>query len=114
MDNLTIQPFMTKGAILCINNKLTLVPLHAFKLDDGEIVFRIGASMLFFDAEGKFEGTEVRMSQTMSPAPGDAKELMQRAHKNMSQAPEQCYFGENTPGRMAETNSHDELSVEGG
>lgn len=110
MSNLTLKPFGSAGAIFVLKGQLVLAPVQGFKLDTGEQVIRIGDTILFFDQEGNFDGSEIKLPGSMMPAPGDAQELAEKAHENLGKPPENFYFERDSPGHAAEKRAREELS----
>ncbi len=113
-----IMPTMCKGIVLMHEDGKTfeMAPLQVFISAGGSTVIRIGNNALFFDKDGKFDGTESHIAG-MTPDSPELKllhEAFEPQGKYKGLHPDVAYFTPGTPGYEAETRSWPTAKREGG
>lgn len=104
-----ILPCLSRGIVLLHEDGKTfeMAPLQVFRGPGGGTVLRIGRNALFFNIDGRFDGSECRI-EPCDPKSPDAKALMDAFHEqeqNKNCSPDTTYFQPGTPGHVAETRT---------
>jgi len=104
-----ILPTMSKGIVLVHEDGKTfeMAPLQVFISAGGSTVIRIGNNALFFDKDGKFDGTESHVSgmDRDSPEAAMLREAFKLQGEYKGLPPDVAYFQPDSPGYAAETRS---------
>ena len=104
-----ILPSMSKGVVFVHEDGKTfeMAPLQVFISAGGQTAIRIGRNVLFFEKDGRFDGTESSVDGLAHDSPEG--ELLLEAFevqgKNKGLAPDDPYFQPGTPGHAAETRA---------
>ncbi len=108
-EYMKILPTMSKGVVFVHEDGKTfeMAPLQVFIGGGGQTVIRIGRNALFFDKDGRFDGTESSVSG-LSPDSPEAKAIReafeaQGEHKGLP--PDEPYFRPGSPGHAAEVRA---------
>jgi len=104
-----ILPAMSKGIVLVHEDGKTfeLAPFQVFISGGGQTVIRIGRNAIFFDKDGRFDGTESHPAGTDIDSP-EAKRIreafeVQGQYKGLP--PDEPYFQPGTKGHTEETRA---------
>ena len=100
---------MSRGIVLLHEDGKTfeMAPLQVFIGANGHTLIRIGRNMLFFNPDGRFDGTECKTGE-LDTESTEAKMLLE-AFELQGEAkglpPEEAYFQPGSPGYKAETRA---------
>jgi hypothetical protein len=102
-----ILPFLSRGIVLLHEDGMTfeMAPLQVFRGPGGGVVIRIGRNALFFNNEGRFDGSECKL-EPIDPSAPEAKAIMEAVHsqqENKNCAPDSPYFQPGSALYLAET-----------
>ena len=104
-----ILPHMSKAVVFVHEDGKTfeMAPLQVFIGGGGQTLIRIGRNVLFFDKDGRFDGTESRVDELPQDSP-EAEMLreafaVQGSYKGLP--PDEPHFQPGSPGHEAETRS---------
>ena len=84
-----------------------MAPLQVFISAGGQTAIRIGRNILFFEKDGRFDGTESKVDG-LSPGSPEGEMILEAFEvqgKNKGLAPDNPYFQPGTPGYAAETRA---------
>lgn len=107
-EYMKILPTMSKGVVFVHEDGKTfeMAPLQVF-ISSGQTVIRIGRNTLFFDKDGRFDGTESKVDG-LSPDSEEAKairEAFEAQGEYKGLPPDEPYFKPGSPGHAAEVRS---------
>lgn len=105
-----ILPMMSKGIVLMHEDgSFEMAPLQVFRFTkNGWTAIRVGRNMLFFHADGVFDGTECYPPRGLEIDSEEAEELKKAFHtqgKNQGLPPEEPYFQPGSSGYTDETRA---------
>lgn len=108
-EYMKILPTMSKGVVFVHEDGKTfeMAPLQVFIGGSGQTVIRIGRNALFFDKDGRFDGTESHVAG-FGPDSEEARvirEAFEAQGEYKGLPPEEPYFQEGTPGHAAEVRA---------
>lgn len=111
-----ILPTMSRGVVFLHEDGKTfeMTPLQVFHGGGGQTIIRIGRNALFFDKDGKFDGTESSVDGISPDSPEAAmlREAFEVQGRLRGLPPEEPYFQPGTPGHAAETRAWGSVRVE--
>lgn len=100
---------MCKGIVFVHEDGKTFeeAPFQVFISNSGQTAIRIGRNLIFFEKDGRFDGTESSLAgiDAESPEAADIRAAFDRQGENKGLPPDEPYFQEGTPGHDAETRA---------
>ena len=104
-----ILPTMSRGVVFVHEDGKTfeMAPLQVFISAGGQTAVRIGRNVLFFDKNGKFDGTESSLAgiDADSDEAAAVRDAFERQGEYKGLPPEDPYFQPGSPGHAAETRA---------
>lgn len=92
---ISLKPFSSQGELFLIEGEPSLLPLQLFSVEDGEVYMRIGSTVLCFDQEGNYLGTECKFP-SRSPYPDEINSLFSIVKSNRNKLPLTSFFAKGT------------------
>jgi hypothetical protein len=95
---------MSRGVVLVHSDQtIEMAPMQVWFTRTGARI-RIGRNVYFFDADGRYDGSEHKMSFAHgSDAQRAVDEALRQSRENKGLAPEEAHYQEGTPGHREET-----------
>ena len=98
-----LRPFVTSGEVLVRpdGKGFDVVPISLFRLDSGQTCLRVGRNVLYFNADGTYDGPEGRVEDVVDSQALTA--AYARCRGNRDKRPTEPHFAAETKGHGAET-----------